>query len=138
MKRNIFGIILVCAVALIMLSTSVYALGYTGKGNKLSPGENDFYSDKKTSAGRYAAVNTTEGYPNPGQLIGPATLLWQCAHPGEGDWVIDDGRIGKNTRSSVYIFDDLYSEGTYYYFYIENDSSVNATYGMTYSVNSTY
>lgn len=138
MKYKLIIVLVICAMVLSLFGASAFALGYTGIDNSLAPGEYDDYIDRKTTEGRYAAVNTTEGYPNPGQLIGPSSLLWHCVHPAEGDWIIENGHIGKNSRSSVYIYDDLYSVGANYIFYIENDSSINATYGMTYSVNATY
>lgn len=138
MRKRFLATVIAVIMLLTLCITSAYALGYTGVGNFLTArGDYDQYSDTKTSAGNYAAVNTGESYPNPGQLIGPTSLAWECVEMTEGRYVADR-RIGKNARDSAYIALEMRYVGAPYLFYIINDSSVNATYGLTYSINATY
>lgn len=141
MKKQIVTAIVAVIMVFMLGITSVCALGYTGTNNVLVPGDSDTYSDAKTSTGRYVAVNTKEGYPNPGQLIGPSSLKWICyfivEEFNEGLWVHTGRRMYPNSRDSVWLYDDQLAVGSNYYFIVENDSSVNATYGMTYSANAT-
>lgn len=120
-----------------MAATSAYALHYTGLNNSL-PAHREVHvaCETKTTTNRYAAVNTGEGYPNPGQLIGPTYLMWDVVL--DPHYVVIDATIGKNDRDSHYIYDDRLNVGATYCLYLRNTTSINATYGLTYSVDATY
>lgn len=137
MKKRLMAVALVIALVAGLGVTSALALGYTGTGNKLSAsGGYATYGETKTTAGRYNAVNTGEAPPNPGQLVGPSSLRWDVSIYS-GSYAAYNQRIGKNSRSSSYIYDDSYAPNTSYVFFITNDSSTSATYGMTYTCNAT-
>ncbi len=133
-KKVVAFVLLVLCVMLVGI-TNVYAVVYSGTGNFLAAGSETpwMMSEKKTSGTRYVAVNTREGYPNPGQLIGPSYLRWDVAiHP---HYVVINKTIGKNTRSSSYIYEDRYVPGAYYDLSLTNTTAINATWGLTYTCN---
>ena len=112
MKKTCILIITLLSICISM--ASAYALHYTGINNQL-PANTDKYivGETKATANRYIAINTREGYPNPGQLIGPTYLKWDVTL--DPHYVVIDATIGKADRDSHYIYDDRLSIGADYF-----------------------
>lgn len=132
------GICLLIAVLLCLSvgMTSALATVYTGTGLSLPKGQELCpVFETKATTNRYTAVNTGEGYPNPGQLIGPTYLTWSVE--AFASWPVWRATIGKNSRSSKAIPVDMLVTGEDFYLWMYNQSSVNATYGLTFTADAT-